>query len=71
MELKEIKCDDMDWIHLVQDNNHGNQTSNSIKRGELLTSLATISIPRRALLHTVSKLDFISSSLSNEHRRTV
>jgi hypothetical protein len=39
MNLREIRCEDMDWIHLAQDRDfckYGNQPSGSIKFWEIV-----------------------------------
>jgi len=36
MDLREMGWECMDWIHLVQDREHGSELSGSIKGGELL-----------------------------------
>jgi hypothetical protein len=42
MDVKEIGCDDVDWIHLAQDRDHcefGNEPSGCIICGEFLERL--------------------------------
>jgi hypothetical protein len=44
MDLEEIVCENVDWIHVVQDGagccEHGNEPSGSIKCGEFLDQLS-------------------------------
>jgi hypothetical protein len=56
MDLKEIGCEDVDWIYLAQDRGqwraieHSNQPSGSIKGGEFLDHLSDF-WHLRTLLH--------------------